>query len=58
MTKRVFNLVTACIGGIQTIAVAVVTYVAKDAAIASAISSSIIIAGTATIEICSKFVKD
>lgn len=58
MSKKTFNLVTACIGGVQTIAVAVVTYCVKDATIATAVSSSLVIVGTAAIEICSKFVKD
>lgn len=56
MSKKVFNLVSACIGGVETIAVALVTYF--EPAFATAINASIIIAGTAAIEICSQFVKD
>ncbi len=56
MSKKVFNLVSACIGGVETIAVAVVTYFAPEGA--TAINASIVIAGTAAIEICSQFVKE
>ena len=53
MSKKTFNLVTCIVGGVQTIAVAVVTYTAPE--YATAINSAIVIAGTAIIEICNLF---
>ena len=55
MSKKTFKLVTAIIGAIQAVGVAVVTYV--EPAYATAINSAIVIAGTAAIEICNLFVK-
>lgn len=56
MTKKMFNLVTGIIGGVQTIAVAVVTYCSPE--YATAINSAIVVIGTAIIEACSQFVKE
>ncbi len=56
MTKKMFNLVTGIIGGVQAIAVAVVTYASPEHA--TAINSAIVILGTAIIEACSQFVKE
>ena len=56
MSKKVFNLVTGIVGALQTIGVAVVTYTSPE--YATAINSSIVIAGTAIIEICNLFVKE
>jgi hypothetical protein len=56
MSKKVFNLVTGIIGALQTIGVAIVTYTSPE--YATAINSSIVIAGTAIIEICNLFVKE
>ena len=56
MSKKVFNLVTGIVGALQTIGVAVVTYTNPE--YATAINSSIVIAGTAIIEICNLFVKE
>lgn len=56
MSKKVFALVSGIVGGLQTIGVAVVTYTSPE--YATAINSSIVIAGTAIIEICTKFVKE
>ena len=56
MTKKMFNLVTGIIGGVQTIAVAVVTYTSPE--YATAINGAIVIIGTAVIEACSQFVKE
>ena len=56
MSKKVFNLISGIVGGLETIGVAVVTYF--NPAYAMAINASIVIAGTAIIEICSQFVKD
>lgn len=55
MSKKVFALVSGIVGALQAAGVAVVTYVAPENA--TAINSSIVIAGTAIIEICTKFVK-
>lgn len=51
-----FALVSGIIGGLQTIGVAVVTYTGPE--YATAINSSIVIAGAAAIEICNLFVKE
>lgn len=55
MSKKVFNLVTGIVGALQTVGVAIVTY--TEPAFATAINSSIVIAGTAIIEICNLFTK-
>ena len=55
MNKKVFALVSGVIGGLEAIGVAVVTYVSPESA--TAINSAIVIAGTAIIEICTKFVE-
>ena len=55
MSKKVYNLVTGIIGGVDVIAVAIVTFVQPSYAVA--INASIGIAGTAAIEICGQFVK-
>lgn len=55
MSKKVYNLVTGIIGGVEVIAVAIVTFVQPSYAVA--INASIGIAGTAAIEICGQFVK-
>ena len=60
MSKKTFQLVSGIIGGVQAIAVAVVTYLTPDTISpenATAINGAIVIAGTAAIEICTKFVK-
>lgn len=56
MSKKTFNLVTGIIGALQTVGVAVVTYINPE--YAAAINSAIVIAGTAAIEICNLFVKE
>lgn len=56
MSKKTFNLITGIIGGLQTVAVAVVTFTAPEHA--TAINSAIVILGTAIIEACSQFVKE
>ena len=55
MSKRVFALVSGIVGGLQTIGVALVTYESPE--YATAINSSIVIAGAAIIEICNLFIK-
>lgn len=55
MSKKVYNLAVGIVGGVSTIAVAVVTFL--DPAYSVAINASIGIADTAIIEILGKFVK-
>lgn len=55
MTKKMFALVTGIVGGLQTVAVAAVTYFSPENA--TAINSAIVIVGTAVIEACSQFVE-
>lgn len=55
MSKKVYNLVTGIIGGVEVIAVAIVTFVQPSYAVA--INASIGIVGTAAIEVCGQFVK-
>jgi ethanolamine utilization microcompartment shell protein EutL len=56
MSKKVFNLVTAIVGALQAVGVAVVTYTSPE--YATAINSAVVIAGTAIIEICNLFTKE
>lgn len=55
MSKKTFNLITGIVGGVQAIAVAVVTYTSPE--YATAINSAVVVIGTAVIETCSQFVK-
>ena len=55
MSKKTFQLISGIVGGVQAIAVAVVTYTSPE--YAAAINSSIVIIGTAVIAACSQFVK-
>lgn len=55
MSKKVYNLAVGIVGGVSTIAVAVVTFL--DPAYSVAINASIGIADTAIIEILGQFVK-
>lgn len=54
MSKKTFNLITGIVGGVQAIAVAVVTYTSPE--YATAINSAVVVIGTAVIEACSQFV--
>ena len=56
MPKKMFALVSGIVGALQTAGVAIVTYTSPENA--TAISSAIVIAGTAVIEICNLFVVD
>ena len=56
MSKKVFNLVTAIVGALQAVGVAVITYTSPE--YATAINSAVVIAGTAIIEICNLFTKE
>ena len=55
MSKKTFQLISGIVGGVQAIAVAVVTYTAPE--YATAINGAIDVIGTAVIEACSQFVK-
>lgn len=55
MSKKTFQLVSGIVGGVQAIAVAVVTYTSPE--YATAINGAIVVIGTAIIEACSQFVK-
>ena len=55
MSKKTYNLITGIIGGIEVIAIAIVTFINPSYAVA--INASIGIVGTAAIEVCGQFVK-
>lgn len=55
MSKKTFALVSGIVGALQTAGVAIVTYLSPENA--TAINSSIVVAGAAVIEICTKFIK-
>lgn len=56
MTKKVYTLVSSLVGGLEAVAVALVTYFAPE--YTTAINTSIVIAGTAVVEICAQFLKN
>lgn len=56
MTQRTYKLITAIVGGCETIAIGLVTYFAPEGA--TAINSAIVIGCTAVLEICANFVKE
>lgn len=58
MSKKVYNLIVGIIGGVELIAISVVTFSVKNTGLAVAIDGAIKIAGTAAIEICNQFVKE
>jgi hypothetical protein len=55
MSKKTFQLISGIVGGVQAIAVAVVTYTSPE--YATAINGAIVIVGTAIVEACSQFIK-
>lgn len=55
MSKKVYNLVVAIVGGISTIAIGFVTFF--NPTFATAINASIGIGATAIVEICGNFVE-
>jgi hypothetical protein len=55
MSKKMYNLITGIIGGVEVIAISIVTFVNPSYAVA--INASIGIVGTAAIEVCNQFVK-
>ena len=56
MTRKVFNLVSALIWAAQTASIALVAYFSPEHSIT--INSSIVIVGTAAIEVYSRFVEE
>lgn len=56
MSKKTFTLVSSLIGAVEAAAVAIITYI--EPAYASAINGSIVVACTAAITICGKFVNE
>lgn len=56
MNKKTFAFVTGIVTGLQTIAVAAVTFYSPE--YSTAINSAIVIAGGAVIEICNLFTKE
>ena len=58
MSKKLYNLIVGIIGGVELIAISVVTYCVKNVAAVLALDRAIKIAGTAAIEICNQFVVD
>jgi len=57
MTQKQYKLATAIVGGIETLAVGLITYFVQDTALSAKIDAAIVIAGTAALEICQLFVK-
>lgn len=55
VSKKVYNLVTGIIGGVEVIAIAIVTFINPSYAVA--INATIGIVGTAAIEVCNQFIK-
>jgi uncharacterized membrane protein HdeD (DUF308 family) len=55
MSKKVYNLVVAIVGGLSTIAIGFVTFF--NPTFATAINASIGIGATAIVEICGNFVE-
>lgn len=56
MTKKMFILISSVVGGAETIAVGVVTYLAPENA--TAINGCIVLVGTCIIDCCAKFITD
>jgi len=56
MNKKTFNLISGIVTGLETISIAVVTFI--DPAYAVAINASIVIGCNAAIQICNQFVKE
>lgn len=56
MSKKVYNLITGIVTGLEAIGVAVITFINPPAAVA--INAAIPIVGTATLAVCKLFVKE
>ena len=56
MSKKTFTLVSAIVGGVSTIASAIVTYINPTWAVA--IVASIGIVNTSVVAVCNQFVKE
>lgn len=58
MSKKVYNLITGIVTGVEAIAVAVCTFAIADPFIKGAVVASIPIACNAGLAICNNFVKE
>jgi hypothetical protein len=58
MSKKVFNLVTGVVTGVEAIALAVCTFAIPDPFIKGAVVASIPVVCNAGIAVCNNFVKD
>lgn len=58
MSKRVFNLVTGIVTGVEAIALAVCTFAIPDPFIKGAVVASIPVVCNAGIAVCNNFVKE
>ena len=56
MSKKVYNLITGIVTGVEAIGVAVITFIDLPAAVA--INAAIPIVGTAVLAVCKLFVKE
>ena len=56
MSKKVYNLITGIVTGVEAIGVEVVTFINPPAAVA--INAAIPIVGTAALAVCKLFVKE
>lgn len=56
MTKKVLNLITGIVTGVESISIALVTFFGPG--YATAINAAIPIVGTAIVAVCKLFVKD
>lgn len=56
MSKKIFNLVTGIVTGIEAISIALVTFFNPSCAIA--VNTAIPIVGTAILSVCKLFVKE
>lgn len=62
MTKNVYDLIVAIVGGVEVIADGVFAYLGVtgtlDPKVSTSIAGSVTIAGSAVLAICSRFIKD
>ena len=56
MTRKLFTMISSIVGGVEGIAIGIVTYCNPSMAVA--INASIVIVGTAIIDVCAQFVKE
>ena len=62
MTKNIYDLIVAIVGGLEVIADGVFAYLgvtgAIDAKISTSIAGSVTIVGSAVLAVCARFIKD